>query len=139
MSYVDDYWKQETDRAETAAVEAFEKTESRYHFDDKRMLGETMRVLKGKCHPQVVHEVVLKKVEEKKVELRRVVQQQLQYIIDGPLGLLISSKQDVESLRRSLITRVYENANRNVSYVVLQEIVDAAVADCLKANNIHYA
>lgn len=136
MSYEDDYWKQRTDDAEKAVAAAFEATDARYHFDTNRMLGEAMRQCKGKNHPTVVHDVVIRQVETKKAELKQLLQQQLQSIITGPMGLRIGSKQDIELLERTLIERVYENSDRNAPYALLQEFAGGVIKACLEANHI---
>lgn len=136
MSYEDDYWKQQTDRAEEAVKAAFEKADARYHLDANAMLGEAMRQCKGKNHPTVVHEVVVRYVDQKKAELKQSVEQQLVCIINGPLGLSIGCKQDIERLDHVLVTRVYENTNCTVPFPLLKEIVNEVIKACLEANRI---
>jgi hypothetical protein len=136
VEHENDYWKQRADEAKKAVDAAFEVVDARYHLDADRMLGEAMRQCKGKNHPTLVHAQVLVKVEEKIVELKRLIEQQLSYVINGPLGLHIGSRQDIDMLERTLVTRVYEHSLRQIDYNVLVRTVNEVIKACLAANNI---
>lgn len=136
MSYQDDYWKQREADAIAAVNAAFARMSPRSHFDIGRMVGESMRECKGKNNPTVVHEVVVRKIVEKKAELKTVVADEFNRMVMGPYGLQIGSKQDIEKTLRILIERVYEMANRDVDYNVLQQLADEVIIEALKANQI---